>query len=247
MDVLLLRLDAPLMAFGAVAVDSEGFTASFPCRSMLVGLFGNALGYDHADDERLARLQERLRYAVRLDRAGSRVVDFQTVDLGRTGLTDDCAWTTRGAREERGGWSSTGTHLRRRHFVADAVLTVAGRLVPAEEQPDLEALRAALQSPERPLFLGRKCCLPAAPLGIGIVRSQGLHAALATAPFAVGAGSERRDPGPPLACWPMGEGEPAGERQSPLAEDRSFRHQLHLGRRFRWEGTLAIPRVEGDD
>jgi len=241
MRVLLLRFDAPLMAFGAVAVDSEGFTATFPCRSMLAGLFGNALGYDHPEHEKLERLQERLRYAVRRDRAGTPLVDYHTVDLGRPHLTDDNAWTTRGARDERAGAFSTGTHQRRRHFLADSVLTVALRLDPAGEAPDLDTLAAALQEPERPLFLGRKCCLPSAPIGLGIVEAAGLHAALEQAPFAASGGKERRDTGALLACWPVEDGEPAGAMEVALTEDRNWHHQLHMGRRFRWEGVLTIP------
>ena len=43
-DALLLRLDAPLMSFGAPMVDSNGVIQEFPALSMLTGLLGNALG-----------------------------------------------------------------------------------------------------------------------------------------------------------------------------------------------------------
>jgi len=92
MKVLLLRLEAPLMAFGGVAIDNIGVTDQLPSASLLTGLLGNALGYQRKDAIRLQALQNRLRYAVRADRRGHALQDFQTAQLAK----DDKAWTTRG-------------------------------------------------------------------------------------------------------------------------------------------------------
>ena len=70
MDVLILRFDAPLMSFGAPIVDNQGEIQPYPALSMMTGLLGNALGFDHSEFDRLERLQERLRYASRQDRRG---------------------------------------------------------------------------------------------------------------------------------------------------------------------------------
>ena len=96
MEILLVRLEALMMSFGAPMVDSRGVIQPYPGLSMLTGLFGNALGLHHRDTDALERLQKRLRYAVRCDRKGTKVRDFQTVDLGQGFLLDDRAWTTRG-------------------------------------------------------------------------------------------------------------------------------------------------------
>lgn len=118
-DILLLRFDAPLMSFGAPAVDNRRVIQEMPALSQVVGLLGNALGYDHADGDALSRLQTRLRLGSRADRPGEALVDYQTVDLGQDFLSEP-GWTTRGKPEVRGGGFSKGTHIRYRHFWADA-------------------------------------------------------------------------------------------------------------------------------
>jgi CRISPR system Cascade subunit CasD len=242
LDVLLLRLDAPLMSFGGVRVDEKGVTAAFPGRSMLTGLLANALGFSHHDDERLQRLQERLRYAVRRDLRGRLVTDFQTVDLGQDFLRE--GWTTRGVPEGRaGGSAKTGTHIRYRDYWADAVFTVALTLDPAGEDPRLDDCARALAEPERPLFLGRKPCLPSAPLLLGAVRAGSLVEGLSAAVLDHRAQSED---GRFAAWWPEeGERAPAAEegRLLPVTDERDWRNQIHVGRRFVWESFLREDEV----
>lgn len=160
---LLLRLEAPLMSFGGPMVDQIGRTRSFPGQAQITGLLGNALGYRHQDAGALERLQTRLRMAAALVEPGELLRDYHTVDLGRPHLVGT-GWTTRGVPEMRGGASSEGTHIRQRWYLADALVLVALLLEPAEESPGLDDLAAALDSPARPLFIGRKTCLPTAPL-----------------------------------------------------------------------------------
>ena len=243
-DVLLLRLDGPLMSFGGIVVDERGVTEDLPTRSMLTGLLGNALGYEHRDAARLQRLQDRIHYAARRDRPGRLLVDFQTVDLGQPFLGE--GWTTRGTVvSRRGGSAGTGTHIRRRHYWADAVYTVALTLEPAAEEPDLDRCGAALAQPERPLFLGRKTCLPSVPLVLGRVEAPSLWAALRRAPL-----SARAAEGPWAAWWPeAGEpAPPAGAGQlRPLYDERDWTNQIHTGRRFLWAGRIEAGDLEVAD
>jgi len=162
---LLLRLEAPLMAFGAPMVDAIGPTARLPGRSQLAGLLGNALGYTHGQAETMSALQQRLRFAAMLVRPGVLYRDYQTVDLGRPHLVGT-GWTTRNQREERKGASGESTHIRERWYLADAQILVALTLSD-EDQPDLPTLAASLDSPARPLFIGRKPCLPTHRLRLG--------------------------------------------------------------------------------
>lgn len=240
MDVLLLRLDAPLMSFGGEAVDAEGVTREFPGRAMLAGLVGNALGYDHREFERLQSLQGRLRYAVRQDRAGERVVDFQTIDLGQPCMA--AGWTTRGYPEERGGDRDKDprkqTHLRWRHFLAGASYTVALSLA-GEGEPSLDDVERALRAPERPLFIGRKCCLPATPMVLGRVAAATLRGALSLAPS-----PKNASPGPRKAWWPVDEGTDVG-RTLALVDDMDWANQVHTGRRFMQEGIVTTEARDG--
>lgn len=243
LDVLLLRFDAPLVSFGGVVVDRHGVSFEFPARSLLTGLLANALGLDHRQAELLERLQRRLRHAARCDLPGEAIVDYQTVDLGQSFMLE--GWTTRGAPESReGGTASKGTHFRYRHYLADAVYTLALTLEPAAESPTLDDCARALEEPERPLFLGRKCCLPAAPLLLGRRQAASLRAALESEP------RSRRDLSkePLRAWWPAEEEppDPGQARQLPVCDERDWHNQVHVGRRFQWEGRLEVPEVAHD-
>ncbi len=179
---VILLLDSPLMAFGIPQIDEIGRTGQFPGRSQIAGLIGNALGWTHGDTGLLQGLQARLSIACVLLREGEAVRDFQTVDLGQTFL-DGAGWTTRGVPEQReGGSAATGTHIRQRWYRADAVVLVAVGLHPIggeDGQPDIAAVATALGSPARPLFIGRKTCLPSLPPFAGTVTASDPLAALA--------------------------------------------------------------------
>jgi CRISPR system Cascade subunit CasD len=236
-QALLLRLDAPLLSFGGVSVDQRGPVDVFPSCSMLTGLLGNALGYDHADGARLSRLQERLRIAARRDRPGERILDFQTVDLGQ-GFLVDTGWTTRGKREDRGGGTAKeGTHIRYREYWADALFTVALSVEPGE--PDLDALAEALRYPERPLFIGRKPCLPSGPIFLDKVSAPSLLDALRQAPRVRGRSHE----GPLLACWPVDEAVTTNSRRVSVHDQRDWWNQIHTGARQIREGWIEPTEV----
>lgn len=228
---LLLRLEGPLMAFGGETIDNLGVIRDFPSQSMLTGLIANALGWRREDAAAHDRLQARLVFGSRLDRAGSRFTDFQTAELGR----DDRGWTTSGQPEGRAGGEGTykGQHLRYRDYHADAAVLVALRLEPADEAPSLVAVADALQRPARPLFLGRKPCLPVAPLFAGWIDAPDVLTALRdAAPLAVNAC--------PRVLWPAGEGELPGSRRIDLCDERNWSSGVHGGWRPVCEGTLEL-------
>ena len=224
-------------------VDAIGPTMDFPGLSMITGLLGNALGLDHRDREALQRLQGRLQVAARQDRRGVLLEDFQTVDLGRPAMVDT-GWTTRGAPESRGGASGTGTHIRQRRYWADSLFTVALRLDPPEEAPSVEHLAAAVQKPARPLFLGRKSCLPSGPLFLEIVEAPSLRAALEQTPRLPTSWGDYDDR-PLAAWWPAEEGHGTEGRLVPTADLRDWHNQIHTGRRMVFAGLVSPPAPEG--
>jgi len=177
---LLLRFEAPLMAFGREMVDARGPIRDFPAASMLTGLLANALGFDRGERQAHQGLQDRLVFGTRLDDTGALLRDFQTAMLAKS----DKGWTTRGLPEGREGGAGTyeSPHIRERDYLADACLTVALRLRFEHERPNLDDLAAALGEPARPLFLGRKPCLPAAPLLLALVEATSVLDALIAAP-----------------------------------------------------------------
>lgn len=178
------------MAFGGVAVDNLGVIDDLPSASLMTGMLGNALGYRRTDVTRLQSLQDRLRFAVRVDRSGQRMTDYQTADINK----DDSGWTTRGAPEGRAGGQGTyeGQHQRYRDYHADAAVTIALTLDPMDDSSELLSLAEALDQPARPLFIGRKPCLPSERLVIGIVEAMTLLEALQKAPLSIDADESPR-------------------------------------------------------
>ena len=236
---LILNLESPLLAFGGETIDNLGVIRPFPAASMLTGLFANALGWRRTERERHQRLQDRLVFAARIDRepaTGVRMTDFQTAQLGAS----DRGWTTRGQPEGRAGGPNTynAPHLRYRDYYADMRVTVALRLQPKDETPTLDELAAALDEPARPLFIGRKPCLPSIPLFGGFEEGDTALAALLRRPLYCAP----RATEPIRALWPEGEGvahiEP--HRNGMLTDQRNWMSGLHGG--GRWVCEAGIPR-----
>ncbi|MGC3997672.1 MAG: type I-E CRISPR-associated protein Cas5/CasD [Anaeromyxobacter sp.] len=242
-EFLLLRLAAPLMSFGGVRVDNRGVTQEFPGLSMITGLIGNALGLDHRDAGALTRLQERIRYGVRCDRPGSILRDFQTVDITQPFMTE--GWTTRGAPEGRAGGQETrnNLHIREREFLADAAYTIALALEPGGEAPTLDHVARALDEPERPLFVGRKPCLPSSPLLLARSQAGSLVEALAHAP-ALG----RPIPaGRTLRAWlPAEVSADCAGTELTVTDERDWVNQIVVGRRVLKMTTVTIQEDASD-
>ena len=236
---LTVRLEAPLMAFGGETIDNLGVIRPFPAVSMLTGLFANALGWRRIERQHHQALQDRMVFAARIDRepaGGVRMTDFQMAQLAG----GDRGWTTRGAPEGRAGGANTynAPHLRYRDYYADMRVTVALRLEPVEDAPTLDELAEALQEPRRPLFIGRKPCLPSAPLfGDFVEGDTALEALLDAVPPGDGRGESCR------LLWPQGEGadDIPPNRTYMLTDQRNWDSSgLHGGGRWVCEG--AVPR-----
>ena len=241
MQHLIIRLEAPLMAFGGETIDNLGVIRRFPAISMLTGMLANALGWRRIERDTHQRLQDRIVFAARIDRepaGGLRMTDFQTAQLGR----NDRGWTTRGTPEGRAGGDRTydAPHLRYRDFYADMRVTVALRLEPAGESPTLGDLADALDEPARPLFIGRKPCLPSARLNAGLRDADSSLAALIDTQLD-GDGSTD---GTVSVLWADGES-PDDVRPTNtymLTDERNWRSGLHGGGRLVHEVALPAGR-----
>lgn len=240
MDILLLRLDAPLMSFGAPIIDRFGTIQPYPTLSMLTGLLSNALGYDHWQYDLLQRLQERLHYACRQDHPGTRVSDYQTVDLGQPCMEDNRAWTTHGALSKRkGGPASSGTHIRYRDYWADAIYTLAVTLIPPNEAPAIDNLADALEHPARPLFIGRKPCLPSVPILLGCTRADNILDPLQNLEWADKQGKY-------YGWWPSDTvPHKVKAEHQPVTDARDWTNQIHIGERWIASGTISVGPTKG--
>lgn len=241
MKHLLLDCDAPLMSFGGDLVDAYGVVRDFPAKSMVAGLFANALGWERHDVDAHAALQARLVIGSARVGEGRREREFQTAQLG----ANDRGWTTRGRVEGRAGGADTyqSPHIRYRDMDADARVLIACRLAPADTAPDLDTLARALHRPERPLFLGRKPFVPSRPLLLAVVEADTILDALML-------GFERAKLPRPAAIraqWPHGE--PTGgvvthdAQVEELTDERHWPAGVHAGLRWVVHGRLDWPQV----
>lgn len=177
-DFLVLKLQAPLMSFGAVIVDNFGYTSDMPGLSTITGLIGNALGYYHGDIEKLHLLQKNIEIGVRCIKRGQQITDYQTVDFSQSHLPIK-GWTTYGRLDQRKGGpdSKSGTHIRYRDYWADSAFLVV-ITIKNDTDVSLTDIKKALINPARPLFIGRKTCLPTAPIFYKELQSPSIKQAL---------------------------------------------------------------------
>ncbi|GAA3868773.1 type I-E CRISPR-associated protein Cas5/CasD [Saccharothrix violaceirubra] len=142
---LALCFDAPLQSWGVRAAGILRDTAAEPTKSGVVGLLAAALGVHRDDGPSLAPLAA-LHLAVRVDREGIVERDFQTAQN---------VPTTQGKGHR--------TVVSERYYLADALF-----LVVLEGDPALlEQIHATVDSPQWPVFFGRRAFVPARPLTIG--------------------------------------------------------------------------------
>lgn len=252
---LVLRLEAPLVSFGAVAIDNYGVTWDFPALSMLTGLLANALGYERTERAAHQALQDRLVIASRRDDEPyeGTLTDVQNVAMEKS----DKGWTTRGEPEGRDGGSYGGPHRRFRDFHPDSLVTVVVTLqrsttadeISGRPAPSLDDLASALDRPQRPLFIGRKPCLPAVPINAGMITAKTAHAALMVLPSSSGQTGEARQASRRLgtsdlrAQWPATEGPSIGDlvdRMIALPDRRNWISGLHGGSRPVVEGRVRL-------
>lgn len=225
---LKLTLEASMSAFGGVVVDGRGVTRDRPAVSAITGLLANALGYDRTETGRLAALQSRLLLASAYRaRDGFRITDFQTAQLAK----NDKGWTRWGVEGREGGVSTYDSPaLTYRDYLADR-LTVCVVGLRGDGDPDLDALAAALDRPARPLFIGRKCCLPSRPILDGVIEATDALEALRAAIPA---------PGDWSVSLPRGQGAPNQAREVRIADLRDWGSGFHSGDRIILEGKISM-------
>ena len=234
---------APLAAFGGEAIDARGVIRPYPAQSMLTGLFANALGWTRAMREEHQILQERIVYGVlyEVESVARRLTDYQTAQLSK----NDRVWTTRGKPIGRDGGSQSyaGAHQRKRDYHVDLRLPGVMRLDPAGETPSLADLADSLVRPARPLFIGRKPCLPSASIFRGWIEAADIRAALASLHELVSDELAFGD-GPINAFWPASEGDKGAYRTTRITDEKNWLTGLHGGTRCVCERRLGVVRVD---
>lgn len=154
---LAIRLEGPLQAWGSASQYNRRLTDVLPSRSGVTGMLCAALGLDRGSPEEGAFL---------LEMAGVRMLAVAVPRrLGDRGLPVrrlEDYHTVQDTAKADGGFKDC--HITRRQYLLDA----AFRVFLSGRRPLLEKLGAALQDPVWGLWLGRKSCIPTAPVFAGL-------------------------------------------------------------------------------
>lgn len=176
MQFLVFQLKANLASWGDVAVGEYRGSRDYPGASALVGLLGAALGLERDDETAHAALRDGYLFAVGVISAGQLLRDYHTAQVpGRTSLKGRPHATRRD--ELSVTKHELNTILSTRDYRQGAACVVAVQAL-SDARHSLEALAQALREPRFVLYLGRKCCPPAAPLAPRVADAESAHAAL---------------------------------------------------------------------
>ncbi|MBM7774096.1 CRISPR system Cascade subunit CasD [Actinokineospora baliensis] len=152
MSVLLLRFGGPLQSWGTHSPWNERDTNTYPTRSGIIGIIAAAQHRSRGED--LTRYRP-LHLDVRVDRPGQQLVDFHTVGGGRP--ANQTVPISSGGYRPQG----KGTVVSNRHYLADAVFTVA---LGSRDPALLDEIEVALRRPHWAGYLGRRSCPPDGPM-----------------------------------------------------------------------------------
>jgi CRISPR system Cascade subunit CasD len=109
---------------------------------------------------------EAYRFAVRVDRQGTLIRDFHTWQRPKT--KQGAKWKTRKEELEA---EELETGLSRRDYCCDASYVVCMWTVVDDAPFSLEQIQSCVACPRFVLYLGRKSCPPALPLGVHILQA----------------------------------------------------------------------------
>ena len=127
-------------------------------------------------------------------------------------------------------------------------VTAVLRLSPEDPLPTLDDLGDALQEPKRPLFIGRKPCLPSVPLFGGYVEGDTTLQAILNVPLTNPQEAEESV----KLLWPTHDGGPDKSVRITrpgymLTDQRNWISGLHGGGRRISEGTVARSQLTEND
>lgn len=169
---LLIRLAGPMQAWGTGSQLQVRRTDLYPSKSGVLGLLLCAMGVDRAKAAISVRRYLDLRMGVRIDRPGEVDWDYHTAGA-KIGILK-----AEGGVKKTASTGEPETSLSSRQYLLDASF-----LVGLEGEAEVvEEAAEALQHPVWPVFLGRKCCVPAEPVFAGVAEETDLKAALASHP-----------------------------------------------------------------
>lgn len=172
-SALLLRLAGPMQSWGTTPF-KERVTSDLPTLSGVLGLLGAGMGAPRGG---LPPWFAGLSVTVRVDRPGTKVHDFHTINpptpaaaeaRGRMNVIERGAKSITPVRHVvrlASGAPSGGTEVTVRHYLADASFVAA---ISHNDEHRVEELHQAMRAPAFMTYLGRKACPPTFPFVLGV-------------------------------------------------------------------------------
>lgn len=153
---LAMLLDGPMQSWGFSSRFQKRSTALHPTKSGVIGLIAAAMGIDkHASDEP-KRIQELS------------CLDFTIITLPKTNRSQEILRMEDYHTVENtllaDGKLNKNAVITRREYLQEARFAI----ILKGNSSTLEQIEKALQNPRWGIWLGRKCCIPAMPVFVGI-------------------------------------------------------------------------------
>jgi CRISPR system Cascade subunit CasD len=176
MLILVFNLQAPMAAWGEVAVGERRGSWTRPGKTAVLGLVAAALGHRREDGAAHADLHAGLGYAVRVNDPGRPLRDYHTAQA--PSAKRNVRWETR--RDELSApRHELNTILSERRYYVEPDVDIALWRRAESPGPSLQAIADALQRPVFSLFLGRKACPPGRSLSPRLVEADDIPTAFA--------------------------------------------------------------------
>lgn len=162
---LALYLDGPMQSWGYMSKFDPRTTLGFPTKSGILGMICAAMGIGKQDIKQLANIA-KLKMKVHTLTDGKseirRITDFHTVGGGFDKETEK----QNIVKKASGGVGNTV--VTRREFLLDAKFAV----ILTGDAKLLNEIDSALRNPRWGIWLGRKSCVPTAPVSQGVHESE---------------------------------------------------------------------------
>lgn len=145
MKSLVLVFSAYVQSWGETVIGHTRRTANQPTKSAITGIIASSLGRDKGDD--ISDISA-LKFAVRADRRGVVCTDYHTVRLITV--------------------PSSGEYVNRetlREYIYDGIFVAAI----SGDDDFVDDIAASMRKPSRPIFLGRRSCIPDRPVFEAVV------------------------------------------------------------------------------
>jgi CRISPR system Cascade subunit CasD len=181
-NTLFLRLAGPMQSWGTSSRFQIRRSDNYPSKSGVLGMLLCARGVRREDSAEALKPLNRLLMGVRVDRRGKLDWDYHTAGAKIGIRRADGKYIKNKKTGEMENFKRTATTeeietlLSRRQYLYDASFLVALQ----GDTDMIEVSTDALQNPVWPLFLGRKCCVPAEPIFAGTGRYDTLTEALSS-------------------------------------------------------------------